>query len=247
MRDVLVGTSSGSLRARRGLQGANRMRPRIERLAGFWRAGLASGLLALSVALPVALSVMLSVGTSYAADKAAYTAAEPPPASAAATAPAGRIVFVGHNIFGDADGEFHAWRVVERAVDLAKPTSSHAVVEVRVASLDTGNESRDEHLRTADFFDVEKFPVATVRGHSPQALPPSKEGHPRYSIQLDVELHGVKKTVPGEVEVVGQDPLVVEGRCTLSRTDFGIGSAPSSWNPASIDDAVPVRFRIELR
>lgn len=222
-------------------------RSRFERPGGFGRAGLASGLLALPIALPIVLSIALPTGTSFAAGGAADVAAEPTPATGAAPAPAGRIAFVGHNLFGDADGEFHAWRVVERAVDLANPTASHAVVEVRVASLDTGNESRDEHLRTADFFDVEKFPVATVRGHSPQALPPSKEGHPRYSIQLDVELHGVKKTVPGEVEVVGQDPVVVEGACTLRRTDFGIGAAPSSWNPAAIDDAVPVRFRIELR
>lgn len=218
-------------------------RRRFGRLGGFFGAGRASGLIGLPVLFPflcsLLCSLLLSAGTSFAAD----VAAEPPPE----TAPAGRIAFVGHNLFGDADGEFHDWRVVERVVDLADPTASHVVVEVRVASLDTGNESRDEHLRTADFFDVEKFPVATVRGHSPKALPPSKDGRPRYSIQLDVELHGVEKTVPGEIEVVGQDPVVVEGGCTLRRTDFGIGDAPSSWNPAAIDDAVPVRFRIELR
>ena len=118
------------------------------------------------------------------------------------------------------------------------------MIEVDVASLDTQNESRDEHLRTVDFFDVEKFPVATVRGHSARLLAPAKTGHSRYAVKFDVLLHGVQKTVDGELEVVDTNPVVVEGDFLLRRTDFGIGSAPSRWNPASIDDDVPVRFRI---
>lgn len=180
------------------------------------------------------------------AGDAADLAASPPPGAAHSAAAKGRIGFFGHNLFGTADGEFRAWRVVEHSIDLANPTASHAVVEVTLASIDTKSESRDEHLRTADFFDVAKFPVATVHGHSPRALEPSKQGRPRYAVQFDVDLHGVKKTLAGEVEIVETEPVVVEGGFLMQRTDFGVGEKPSRWNPAAIDDEVPVRFRIEF-
>ena len=166
------------------------------------------------------------------------------PSAAPFAAPKGRIGFFGHNIFGTAAGEFHAWRVVDHSIDLADPAASYAIVEVTLASVDTKSEGRDEHLRTADFFDVVKFPVATVRGHSPRVLEPSKKGRPRYAVQFDVDLHGVKKTLAGELEVVETEPVVVEGSFLILRTDFGIGEEPSRWNPVDIDDEVPVRFRI---
>jgi polyisoprenoid-binding protein YceI len=169
------------------------------------------------------------------------TASEPIARSAE---PTGRIDFVGHNVFGDAEGVFHVWRVVQSSVDLASPDAIGAVVEVDLASLDTRNADRDDHLRTADFFDVEKHPVATVRGHSAQALEPSAVGHPRFAVRYDVDLHGVQKSIDGEIEIVGTAPVVVEGGFTLLRTDFGIGEKPSRWNPMAIDDEVPVRFRI---
>jgi len=175
--------------------------------------------------------------------------AESSPAAAGTAATdeaAGRISFVGHNVFGSAYGVFHTWRVVEHAVDLANPASSRAVVEVTLASVDTKTKGRDDHLRTPDFFDVEKHPVAVVRGHSPRTLPPGASGRPRYAVKLDVDLHGVTKTLDGEVEVVGTDPVVVEGGFTILRSDFGVGEAPSRWNPMSIDDEVPVRFRIRF-
>ncbi len=184
------------------------------------------------------------VGAPGAGDAAASSAASPTPAAPPLPAPKGRIGFLGHNIFGTADGEFDEWRVVEHSVDLADPAASHAVVEVTLASVDTKSESRDEHLRTADFFDVEKYPVASVRGHSARALEPSKQGRPRYAVKFDVDLHGVKKTLEGELEIVATSPVVVEGGFLILRTDFGIGEKPSGWHPVAIDDEVPVRFRV---
>lgn len=195
------------------------------------------------------LSAALLVGLVVAASLPRGAEAEATPAEAGTAAPdeaAGWIRFVGHNIFGSAHGVFHVWRVVEHAVDLADPTASHAVVEVTLASVDTKTKGRDDHLRTPDFFDVEKHPVAVVRGHSPRPLPAGASGRPRYAVKLDVDLHGVKKTLDGEVEIVGTDPVVVEGGFTILRTAFGVGEAPSRWNPTSIDDEVPVRFRIRF-
>lgn len=196
--------------------------------------GLAALALVLALAAPVGLLAAVAAGAGEAA----------PASSAVESAATGRIGFVGNNIFGRADGEFLAWRVVEHSVDLANPTASEVVVEVEIASIDTQSEGRDEHLRTADFFDAEKFPVATVRGHSGRPLESAKSGRPRYAVQFDVDLHGVAKTLEGEVEIVEMKPLVVEGGFLIRRTDFGIGPQPSRWNPVSIDDEVPVAFRI---
>ncbi len=165
-------------------------------------------------------------------------------AATAASAVKGRVGFVGHNLFGDAEGEFHVWRMLAHSIDLANPVASHAVIEVELASVDTESEGRDDHLRTADFFDVAKFPVATVRGHSARPLEPSESGRPRYAVQFDVDLHGTAKTIEGEVEIVETNPVVVEGGFLIQRMDFAVGAAPSRWNPMSIDDDVPVRFRI---
>ena len=171
------------------------------------------------------------------------------PAAAEDVAPAseaGRIGFVGRNLLGRAEGSFAKWRVASQRVDLANPASSEVVIEVELASVDTGNADRDEHLRTADFFDVEKHPVARVRGHSARPLAATAEGNARHAVQFDVSLHGVSKTIEGEVEIVGTDPVVVAGGFLIRRTDFGVGAKPSAWNPMSIDDEVPVRFRIPL-
>jgi polyisoprenoid-binding protein YceI len=194
-----------------------------------------SVLVSLALAAPLGL---LWAGASMADESAVVATAEVPVK--------GRIGFVGRNIFGRADGEFHVWRVLSHSVDLANPVASHAVVEVELASVDTQSEGRDDDLRTADFFDVEKFPVATVRGHSARPLEPSESGHQRYAVQFDVDLHGVQKSIEGEVEIVETQPVVVEGGFLIRRTDFAVGSKPSRWNPMSIDDEVPVRFRIAL-
>lgn len=188
--------------------------------------------------LATMLAWVVAFPTARAADTSSTAAAVPAPQQP------GEIRFTGHNLFGDANGVFHTWRLVEHAVDVASPAAAVVVVEVELASVDTANEDRDEHLRTADFFDVAKFPTARVRGHSPSPLPASASGRARYAVRFDVDLHGVKKTLDGEVEVVSNAPLVVEGGFTLLRTDFGVGGRASRWNPMAIDDPVPVRFRI---
>ena len=71
-------------------------------------------------------------------------------------------------------------------------------------------------------------------------------GKSLYSAQFDLDLHGVEKTVEGEIVLLGFEPLVVEGKLTIDRLDFGIGSPPSGWNPMSIKPKIPVRFRLSL-
>ena len=161
-------------------------------------------------------------------------------------APPGSISFEAQNSFSTAHGKFEKWRVVRAEIDPAAPGQGVVEVEVDVASLDTGIERRDNHLRTADFFDVEKFPTARVRVHDAQPNGKSERGNSRYRAKFDLEIHGVKKTVDGEFEVTKTSPPTVEGGLTLNRVDFGIGDPYTWYIPGSIVEEVPVRFRATL-
>ncbi len=152
-----------------------------------------------------------------------------------ADAPPGGIHFVGRNRIATANGTFHAWRVVEQSIDPDRLASSRIVVEVDLASVDTGSHRRDEHLRTGDFFEVESWPTArvVVDGFEP----------PTWRARFTVDLHGVTRVLEGRVLRTGDTPVVFEGELVLDRTEFGIGAEPSRWNPMSIEAGIPVRFR----
>jgi len=170
----------------------------------------------------------------------------------AAAAPPGTIKFVGKNLVMKAKGTFHDWRVVESSVDLDAIADAFAVVEVQLASVDTGIEGRDDHLRNPDFFEVETYPVATVRLHSPHPI--SDEGDKseasaapqRFAVHFDVNLHGVEKTVLGEIVLISTNPLVFEGELIIDRMAFGVGPEPGFWSPMVPKAEIPVRFHVEL-
>jgi polyisoprenoid-binding protein YceI len=167
-------------------------------------------------------------------------------ATAGEVAPPGSIEFSAENSFSTAHGKFAKWRVVRAEIDPAAPRQGVVEVEVDVASLDTGIERRDKHLRTADFFDVEKFPTARVRVHDAEPNGKNGRGNPRYRAKFDLEIHGVKKTLDGEFEVTQTSPPAVEGSLTLNRLDFGVGDPYTWYIPGSIVEEVPVHFRATL-
>lgn len=95
---------------------------------------------------------------------------------------------------------------------------------IRAASIDTNEARRDEHLRSADFFDVENNPtiefVSTRIEHADRGdyrvtgdLTMHGETHP---VSLDVTVHGVTR------DAQGQDRVGLEARGTLNRSDFGL-------------------------
>jgi polyisoprenoid-binding protein YceI len=83
------------------------------------------------------------------------------------------------------------------------PLESTVVIQVGVASVDTRDEGRDTHLRSADFFDVDQFPTMTFRS---TGIGREREDHFRLDGELD--LHGVISPLSLEVHFdgVGQDP-----------------------------------------
>lgn len=116
--------------------------------------------------------------------------------------------------------------------------------EVKAASVDTGNEKRDQHLRSSDFFSAKQFPVITFKSTTVSA----KEGKENVlEVTGDLELHGVKKSVTVDVEITGQgqgrqgESLIgFESTFTIQRSEFGM-----TYGMGSVSDDIRVTVSIE--
>ena len=96
---------------------------------------------------------------------------------------------VRHMMVSKARGRFTKWSGQIR-FDPDDPAASSVEVDIDPASIDTADAQRDAHLRSADFFDVEKFPAASFRSIKVEGLPGD-----RYRITGNLTIHGVTKTV----------------------------------------------------
>jgi polyisoprenoid-binding protein YceI len=112
--------------------------------------------------------------------------------------------------------------------DPANLAASSVDVKIDAGSIDTGNDKRDGHLRSADFFDVETYPSITFQGSK---FVKTSDG---YSVTGTLTLHGVAKevTLPftfgGELgDPWGNTRAGFEASVTLDRKDYGI-----VWNKA---------------
>jgi polyisoprenoid-binding protein YceI len=124
--------------------------------------------------------------------------------------------------FGDFTGTVTA--------DPAKPAASSVEFTIKTASINTGNEGRDKHLRSADFFDAEKNPEITFKSTSVKAT--SKKNV--FDVTGNLTMRGVTKQVTLPVEFLGmaKDPWGNQRagfalKTTLNRKDYGI-----NWNKA---------------
>lgn len=155
--------------------------------------------------------------------------------------PPGYIKFVGENVIATANGEFKKWRIADAKVDAADLAASFVEIEIDVASLDTDNQKRDDHLRDPDFFEVTKWPTARVRVHDVK-----KGDGDAYDAKFDVTIRDVEKSVDGTFAIVAKEPPTVEGKVVLDRMDFGVGEAHNAINPMSIKQEIPITFRAVL-
>jgi polyisoprenoid-binding protein YceI len=133
--------------------------------------------------------------------------------------------------------------------DPAHPESGKVEVTIDAASIDTREERRDAHLRSADFLDVEHYPTITFVSKCIEPL-----GGNRYRVVGDLTLRGVTKEVALDAEFhgVAKDPwggvrAGFEARTKINRHDFG-----ASWNVALeaggwlVGDTVDVFIEVEL-
>lgn len=126
-------------------------------------------------------------------------------------------------------------------------TSATGRFEVDLASVDTGNEDRDAHLRSADFFDVEKYPDITFQSKHVEKKGKDFVAHGTFT------MHGVSKEIALPFTLNGVQPakdgktvLGVTARTTINRKDFGVSFARPD-NPNFLGDNVEIELSLVTR
>jgi polyisoprenoid-binding protein YceI len=153
---------------------------------------------------------------------------------------------VRHMMFTNVRGRFNA--VKGTIVDVADdPTRSSVEVEIDPSTIVTGDEKRDTHLRSADFFDVEKFPAITFKS---TRIEGSREN---FSMTGDLTIHGITRPVTLDVTYNGEGTspwgktvagFTAEGK--LNRKDYDL-----NWNVALesggwlVSDQIKLTLEIE--
>ncbi|MEV5029867.1 YceI family protein [Paenibacillus sp. LPE1-1-1.1] len=154
---------------------------------------------------------------------------------------------VKHMMIAKVKGSFHAFEanIVADAHDL---TSADIQLTIDLNSVDTRNKDRDAHLRTPDFFDIEKHPSLVFTS---TAITKTDDGE--YYVVGDVSLHGVTRSEKFAVsfEGAGKDPWGNEkvgfsATGSLKRSDYGLTyNAVLETGGVLIGDEVKVSIDIE--
>jgi polyisoprenoid-binding protein YceI len=129
----------------------------------------------------------------------------------------------------------------------AKPTDSSVTAEIDLGSINTGQEQRDEHIKSADFFEVETFPKMTYKSTGIRV----EDGE--YILDGDLTLKGVTKSVPLRLEINGFGPDPYGGTRAgftatgeINRRDFNVNfSAPMQNGGVVVADKIALNLEIE--
>jgi len=134
-------------------------------------------------------------------------------------------------------------------IDDKDPANSSVDVTIDASTVNTQNEGRDKHLKSADFFDIEKFPAMTFKSKKVE-----KAGAGRLRVTGDFTLHGVTKEVVLDVE--GPTPPFNAGRqgikrgasasTKVNRRDFGLVWGSVIEGTALVGDEISITIDLEL-
>lgn len=122
-------------------------------------------------------------------------------------------------------------------------SQSNVNFEVKTDSITTANPKRDEHLKSAEFFDVKKFPDAKFTSSNIKKISDTK-----FQVEGDLTIHGITKKVNFDVEYLGKtkDPwgtekVVFQASAELDRKDFGL-----TWNKSLDNGGVLIGDKVKL-
>ncbi|MGZ5493584.1 MAG: YceI family protein [Thermoanaerobaculia bacterium] len=131
------------------------------------------------------------------------------------------------HMMANVTGKFAAFSGTVNA-DRETPANSSVEFTIQAASITTNTPDRDKHLRSSDFFDVEKYPTITFKSVK---IVPTKTPD-TYNVSGDLTMHGVTKriTLPVVFNGIARDPggserAGFELNTTLNRKEYGI-----TWN-----------------
>lgn len=133
--------------------------------------------------------------------------------------------------------------------DSTAPALASVDVTIDAASVDTDVERRDNHLRSEDFFFVERFPTITFRSTNVRRV----EGN-RYRVLGDLTIRGVTKPVVLDAELTGllrlqsgAEVAAVSARTTINRFDYGLAWNRFTEGVANVAPEVEIVLDIEAR
>ena len=136
---------------------------------------------------------------------------------------------VKHMMVSKVKGVFENYSATVTADDLTDLTTASITFDIQTASINTKSEDRDNHLRSADFFNAEDFPTISF-----QSTNIVKDGDDEYKVTGDLTIKDVTKPVTFDVEYNGKgtnpwgvDVYGFEAETKLNREEFGL-----TWNAA---------------
>lgn len=141
-----------------------------------------------------------------------------------------------HGELGQIDGKIE--------LDPANPERARVDVSIPTATLSTGNNNRDTHLKSADFLDVETYPTLHFASTSIR-----RTGDETFDVEGDLTLHGVIRSVVLKAELTpevashfGGYRIGVSATAQINREDFGM-----TWNQALEAGGVLVAKEINIQ
>jgi polyisoprenoid-binding protein YceI len=142
-------------------------------------------------------------------------------------------------LFG-AEGIFHTVTVKDDINEKALEQSKFEMT-IDINSLDTANARRDEDIKKEAFFDVAKYPTATIAVKSIRKI-----GENNYEGDAELTLHGVTKPVklPAQILLHDGGRLRFRGSLQINRQDYGI-SGNSGMN--HIEDIATISYELNLQ
>ncbi|HYK22894.1 MAG TPA: YceI family protein [Pyrinomonadaceae bacterium] len=156
----------------------------------------------------------------------------------AITAQNSKIEFLGSKVTGSEHGSFGDF---SGQIDYpGNPEASRVSIDIKMDSVVTDSSGLDKHLKTADFFDVEKFPQATFVSTS---IKPGGDKGATHTVTGNLTMHGVTKSIsfPATISVT-PDAAMVESSFSINRKEFGINYPGARDN--LIRDAVVLTLHV---
>ncbi len=156
------------------------------------------------------------------------------------------IGFSVHQFLGTTHGKFTKFNG-KIEIDRERPENSSVTAQIDVRSIDTRINKRDDHLRSAEFFNVEKFPQITFKSRTVKRTGPQSG-----DILGDLTMHGV--TRPTTLHVKLLTPMSDTSRTRWSvttdsvmRRDFNLMFAPAAETVSGISQTVAINIEIEAK
>ena len=161
--------------------------------------------------------------------------------------PSGSMIgFSVHQFLGTTHGKFTRFSG-KIDVDREHPENSSVTAQIDVRSIDTQIKKRDDHLRSAEFFSVEKFPQITFKSRSVKRTGPQSG-----DIVGDLTMHGVTRPITLHVKLV--TPVSETNRTRwavttdpINRHDFNLMFAPATETVSGISQTVAIKIEIEAK